>query len=99
MIVLGCMDLDLTLWEERLASLNDNSTANEKASMEKWNRSNRMCLIIMKCFISEIFRDSMSEEKNAKKFFNEIKQRFTKKEKVEITILLANLVSMKYKGK
>ena len=35
MIVFGCMDLDLALREERLTSLNDNSTADEKASMEK----------------------------------------------------------------
>ena len=41
----------------------------------------------------------MSEEKNAKKFLEEIKQRFAKNEKVETSTLLANLVSMKYKGK
>ena len=53
----------------------------------------------MKRSIPETFRGSMSEEKNAKKFLEEIKQRFAKNEKVETSTLLANLVSMKYKGK
>ena len=99
MIVLDCMDLDLALREERPASLNDNSSADEKARMEKWDRSNRMSLMIMKRSIPKTFRGSMSEEESAKKFLEEIKQRFAKNEKVETSTHLAKLVSMKYNGK
>ena len=72
MIVLGCMDLDLALREERLAPLNDKSSTDDKVNIEMWDRSNCMSLMITKRFISETFRGSMSKEKNAIKFLEEI---------------------------
>ena len=98
MIVLGCMDLDLALREEQPAPLSEYSSNNDKKNMERWERSNRMSLMIMKRSIPETFRGSMSEEKNATKFLKEIEQRFAKNEKAETSTLLANLVSMRYKG-
>ena len=41
----------------------------------------------------------MSEDKNDTKFLKEIGQCFAKHKKAETSTLLANLVSMKYKGK
>ncbi|KAL9256818.1 Histone deacetylase 6-like protein [Drosera capensis] len=99
MIVLVCMDLDLALRIERLAALKDTSTPDEKKEMEKWERSNRMSLMIMKHAILESFRGTISEEANAKSFLTEFEKRFAKNEKDESSILLSNLVSMRYKGK
>ena len=48
MIVLEFMDLDYALREDRLANLTDASTTEQRAAMEKWERSNRMSLMIMK---------------------------------------------------
>ena len=72
MIVLGCMDIDLALREEQPTPLSENSSNNDKKNMERWDRSNRMSLMIMKRSIPETFRGSMSEEKNATKFLKEI---------------------------
>ncbi|XP_075478716.1 uncharacterized protein LOC142519555 [Primulina tabacum] len=99
MIVLGCMDLDFALREDRPVPLTEGASADEKANMDKWDRFNRMSLMIMKRSIPETFRGSMSEEKVATKFLEEIEQRFAKNEKGETSTLLANLVSMKYKRK
>ena len=99
MIAFGCMDLDLALREEQPTPLNDKSSTNDKVNMERWDRSNRMSLMIMKRSIPETFRGSMSKEKDTTKFLEEIEQCFTKNEKAETSTLLANLVSMKYKGK
>ncbi|XP_068649283.1 uncharacterized protein [Aristolochia californica] len=41
----------------------------------------------------------MTENKSAKKFLKEIEQYFADNEKLEVSSLLAKLVSMKYKGK
>ncbi|XP_028201819.1 uncharacterized protein LOC114385998 [Glycine soja] len=95
-IVLGCMNLDLALRTERPISTPE--TSNE-VKIEKWDRSNRMCLMIMKRFILEAFRGSISEGQSAKKFLEGIEQYFAKNEKVETGNLLAKLISMKYKGK
>ena len=95
-IVLGCMDLDLALRTERPTSTLE---ASNEVKIEKWDRSNQMCLMIMKCSILEAFRGSISEGENAKKFIDEIEQYFAKNEKAETSSLLAKLISMKYKGK
>ncbi|XP_074304695.1 uncharacterized protein LOC141639478 [Silene latifolia] len=98
MIVLGCMDLDLALRDERPAALTATSTSDAKRDMEKWERSNRMSLMIMKRAIPESFRGTMSEEDNAKKFLVELEKRFVKNEKSETSTLLTSLVSMRYKA-
>ena len=79
-IVLDCMDLDLTLRTERSTSTLE---ASNEVKIEKWDRSNRMCIMIMKRSIPEAFRGSISEGENAKKFIDEIEQYFAKNEKVE----------------
>ena len=100
MIVLGCMDLDLALRIERPADLTDKSSTEEKRDMEKWDRSNRMSLMIMKRGIPETFRGAVSENvTTAKEFLEEIEKRFAKNDKAETSTLLASLISMRYKGK
>ncbi|CAN1194220.1 hypothetical protein LINPERHAP2_LOCUS42441, partial [Linum perenne] len=47
-ITLGCMDLDLALREEQPAPLTAESTPIDKRDHGRWDRSNRMCLMIMK---------------------------------------------------
>ena len=56
------MDLDLTLREDQPASLTENSTHDDMRLYEKWDRSNRMSLMIIKHGIPEAFRGAVSEE-------------------------------------
>lgn len=71
MIVLGVMDLDLTLNSERPADLTENSSSDDKRDMEKWDRFNRMSLMIMKRAIPEAFIGTMSEHVTTAKSFLE----------------------------
>ncbi|KAL5555016.1 hypothetical protein UlMin_037252 [Ulmus minor] len=86
MIVLGCMDLDYALRFDHPADLTSSSTAEQKAAYEKWERSNRMSLMIMQHSIPESIRGGIPEDKDAKVSRN----RFT---------VLSKIVSMRYKGK
>ncbi|XP_068650173.1 uncharacterized protein [Aristolochia californica] len=95
-IVLSCMDLDLALRAEQPTSTPKNLN---EVKIEKWECSNRMCLMIMKHSIPKTFRGSIIESKSAKKFLEEIEQYFVKNKKSEASSLLAKLVSQKYKGK
>ncbi|XP_024020129.1 uncharacterized protein LOC112091246 [Morus notabilis] len=70
-IILGCMDLDLPLRTERPTATTKNPNTDK---IEKWDRFNRMSLMIMKRSISETFRGSITESTNAKKFLKEIEQ-------------------------
>src|SRR5262249_43150173 len=98
--ILGVMDLDLALRYDSPSPFTDKSTSDDKREMKKWEKSNHMCTVIMKKAIPEAFRGTKYDEiTKAKEFLDEIEKRFAKNEKVEISILLANLISMKYKGK
>ena len=58
-----------------------------------------MCLMIINKVILEAFKGTISETiKTAKEFIEKIKNRFSKNEKSETSKLLANLISMRYKG-
>ncbi|XP_047325656.1 uncharacterized protein LOC124929354 [Impatiens glandulifera] len=78
LIILGCMDLDLALRIDR-PTITDEGTLDEKRDLEKWDRSNRMCLMIIKRGIPETFRGDISEVTDAKEFIKEIEKRFAKK--------------------
>ena len=71
-IVLGCMDLDFALREDRPSDLTSASTAEQRSTMEKWERSNRMSLMIMKHSIPETIRGTIPEETQTKAFLDQI---------------------------
>ena len=58
------MDLDYALREDRPPDLTSasTSTAEQRSIMEKWERSNRMSLMIMKHSILEAIRGAILEE-------------------------------------
>ena len=60
--VLGCKDLDLTLRIKRPTTPIDLSSSVDKMNYEKWKRSSRMTLMIIKHDIPEAFRGVVYEE-------------------------------------
>ena len=64
-IVLGCMDLDYALREDRPSDLTSASIVEQRSIMEKWERSNRTSLMIMKHSIPEVIRGAIPEETRA----------------------------------
>ena len=98
-IVIGVMDLDLALRVSSPTPLTVESSSDEKRDIERWEKSNSMCLMIIRKAIPEAFRGTISETiKTAKEFLEEIKNRFANNEKSETSTLLENLISMRYKG-
>ncbi|XP_060965536.1 uncharacterized protein LOC133034463 [Cannabis sativa] len=99
-IVLSCMDLDLALRMDCPAPLTNTSTFKQRRIYEKWDRSNRMSLMIIKRDIPEAFRGAVSEEvTDATNFLAKIEKRFAKSDKAETSTLLKKLISIKFKGK
>ena len=93
LIVLSCMDLDLALRIEQPTSLTDASSLDDRKNFEKWDRSNRMSLMIIKRGIPEAFKGAVSEKiTKAKEFLAEIKKRFVENDKVETSTLLQSLI-------
>ena len=68
-IVLDCIELDLSLRMERSTSTPKNLN---EANIEKWERSNRLSLMLMKRSIPEAFQGFITKNANAKKFLLDI---------------------------
>ena len=85
------MHLNLALRVDSPARVSDLSTSNQKREFERWERSNRMCMMIIKRAIPEAFRGAMSDDiTTAKAFLTDIEKRFVKNEKAEIGTILTN---------
>ena len=81
LIVHGFMDFDLALRIDRPTEVIEKNFSHSNREMEKWERSNRMSLMIMKCTILEAFRGTMSEDiVLAKDFLIDLEKRFAKNE-------------------
>jgi len=94
------MDLDLALRTKEPPTPTVESTPEQRRDHEKWDRSNRMSIMIIRHGIPEVFRGTVSEDvTTAKEFLAEIEKRFAKSDKAEASTLLQNLISMKYQGK
>ena len=62
LIILGVMDLDLALRVDYPAPVTNLSTSDQKSEFERWERSNCMCMMIIKRAIPEAFRGAMSDD-------------------------------------
>ena len=60
LLVLGCMDLDLALRMDEPTPLTDESSSDVIKNFERWDRSNRMSLMIIKRGILKAFRGAVS---------------------------------------
>ena len=87
------MELDLELRMECPTSTMENLN---EANIEKWERSNRLSLMLMKRSVLEVFRGSINKNVNSTKFLLDIEQVFAKNEKAKTSTLLRKLVGMKY---
>ena len=97
-LVLGLADLDLALRKDEPQEPTNDSTTEEKAYYQKWVRSNRLSIMVMKKSISPSFKVSVLEEANANRFFEAIGQRFQEYEKAETGELMQSLSNMRYDG-
>ena len=65
-IVLGVMDMDLALRVSSPAPFIAESSSDENRDIERWERSNRMCLMIIKKAIPEAFKIDLLRMKSLK---------------------------------
>ncbi|XP_078428015.1 uncharacterized protein LOC144700488 [Wolffia australiana] len=76
-LYLGAMDLDYALWGDQPKGIKDSSSVEEKNVNDKWERSNRMSLMVIKCTIRESLRDTVAEEATeAKVLLQELEKRY-----------------------
>ncbi|CAN6440015.1 unnamed protein product [Victoria cruziana] len=99
MIVMGCMDLDHVFRTDHPQAPTSESSRDDKLDFERWERSNRMSLMIMMRTIPEDLRGAIIESVSAKKFLEKVEKSFAKNEKADTSTLLSELVTLKFNGK
>ncbi|KAK3022232.1 hypothetical protein RJ639_047778 [Escallonia herrerae] len=97
-IILGVMDLDYALRVDAPAALTAESSTEQKAAYEKWERSNRISLMIMKGSITTAIRGAIPESDNAKLYLAHIEEQFQGSSKAHATTLVTKMVTLKYSG-
>ena len=68
------------------------------ANAEKWERSNRLSLMIMKTSISVGIRGAIPDSENAKEYLASVEEKFKGSTKVYASTLIQRLLSAKYDG-
>ena len=72
---LGFMDLDLALlMDEKLATITETSSEEDKSLYHAWKKSNQLSLSLMKITLAENVKPSMPKTDDAKEFMEKIKE-------------------------
>ncbi|GAV57600.1 hypothetical protein CFOL_v3_01137 [Cephalotus follicularis] len=73
-IILGVMDLDYALWVDAPPSLTAESSAEQKAAYDKWERFNCISLMIMKGSITNAICRAIPNSDNAKIYLADVEE-------------------------
>jgi len=98
LLALGCMDLDLALRTDEPPLPVAESSQVDRALYERWERSNRLSIMVIKTHISQSIRGSIPECRTAKELLGAIDEQFVSSDKAQASTLMAKLCSMKLKG-
>lgn len=93
---LGLMDIDIAILEPKPATPEEGSSATVISKFEKWERANRLSLMLIKRFMSDTIRDNIHDQGNAKDFMSAIGAKFKESDKAETTNLMSNFTNLKY---
>ena len=86
-------NLDLALRVDEPSKPTDISSADERSFYEKWEHSNRSCLMVMKYTMDKSIKGCVSKTERAKDFLEYVRANYTKIDKTKMTTYLnANMI-------
>ncbi|KAJ9696926.1 hypothetical protein PVL29_008922 [Vitis rotundifolia] len=91
-------NLDLALRVDEPSRPTDVSSADERSFYEKWEHSNRSCLMVMKYTMDKSIKECVSKTEGAKVFLEYVKANYTKTDKSEMATYLKLLTTTIYDG-
>ncbi|GAV62235.1 UBN2_2 domain-containing protein, partial [Cephalotus follicularis] len=97
-IVLGVMDLDHALRIDTPVAVTTQSAIEQRAAYEKWERSNRMSLMIMKSSISVAIRGAIPDSNDAKTYLASVEEQFNGSSKAHASTLIMKMLTTRYDG-
>jgi len=97
-LYLAITNMDFSLREAEPSALTPESTIVQRASREKWEHSNRMCLMVMRYTMEKSIRQSIPDNDNAKDFMRSVGEKFKTFDKAQKGQYLSLLEKTKYDG-
>ncbi|GAV73792.1 UBN2_2 domain-containing protein, partial [Cephalotus follicularis] len=97
-IVLGVMDLDHALQIDTLATITTQSTIEQRAAYEMWERSNRMSLMMMKSSITVAIQGAILDSNDAKTYLASVEEQFKGSSKAHASTLIMKMFMTRYDG-
>ncbi|GAV85478.1 UBN2_2 domain-containing protein, partial [Cephalotus follicularis] len=97
-IVLGVMDLDHALRIGTPPAIAAQSTIEQRAAYEKWERSNRMSLMIMKSSIFVAIQRAIPDSNDAKTYLAYVEEQFKGSSKAHASTLIMKMLTTRYDG-
>ena len=91
-------NLDLALRVDEPSKPTDVSSADEISFYERWEHSNRSCLMVMKYTMDKSIKECVPKTERAKDFLEYVKANYTKVDKAEMATHLKLLTTTVYDG-
>ena len=91
-------NLDLALRVDEPSRPTDVSSTDERSFYEKWEHSNRSCLMVTKYTMDKSIKECVPKTERAKDFLEYVKANYTKIDKAEMTTYLKLLTTTMYDG-
>ncbi|KAL6284709.1 hypothetical protein ACE6H2_015638 [Prunus campanulata] len=92
------MYMDPALREDEPARPADGASATQRSKYEKWQKANKVALMIIKRSMTDAIRGGVPDLKDAKAFLAAVEERFQRSEKVETGVHMCELTTMRYDG-
>ncbi|XP_057954113.1 uncharacterized protein LOC131148430 [Malania oleifera] len=93
LLTLGCMDIDLALRIDKPAMPTESSPATYQLAYERWEKSNRLCIMFIKSHVCKSIRGSIPECDYVKDYIKAIEEQFVSSEKALASTLMNKLKS------
>ncbi|XP_076936194.1 uncharacterized protein LOC143603201 [Bidens hawaiensis] len=93
------LDYDHALRHEAPPALTDKSTAEQKLAHERWEKCNRMSLMLIKNSITATIRGAIPDSTIAKTYLASVEEQFKGTSKAHACTLMLKLVTTKYDGR
>ncbi|KAF7149398.1 hypothetical protein RHSIM_Rhsim03G0061600 [Rhododendron simsii] len=89
---LGCMDLDLAIREDEPPKPTNESSIAVRVAYDRWERSNRLSLMLIKTHISSSIRNSIPSCDKVKDYMKAIEEQFVSSDKALASTLMNRIV-------
>ncbi|KAF7113340.1 hypothetical protein RHSIM_RhsimUnG0136500 [Rhododendron simsii] len=96
LLALGCMDLDLAIREGEPPKPTNESSIAVRVAYDRWERSNRLSLMLIKTHISSSIRNSIPSCDKVKDYMKAIEEQFVSSDKALASTLMNRLSGMKH---